>query len=190
MHCTEGIGIWEWASNDQGGEPDVVMACCGDTPTLEVLAAVSHPPRAPARPEDPGGQRRRPDEAAVRQRASARPQRPRLRLAVHHGQAHHLRLPRLPLADPPTHLPPGQPQPARPRLQRGRHDHHRLRHAGAEPPGPLPPRAGRHRPAPAARRHRRLPQAEDAPTSSSSTATTSTTTARTCPKSANWTWTP
>jgi len=40
-HCTEGIGIWRWASNDQGSEPDVVMACCGDTPTLEVLAAVS-----------------------------------------------------------------------------------------------------------------------------------------------------
>ena len=41
VHCTEGIGVWEWASNDQGAEPDVVMACCGDTPTLEVLAAVS-----------------------------------------------------------------------------------------------------------------------------------------------------
>jgi xylulose-5-phosphate/fructose-6-phosphate phosphoketolase len=41
VHCTEGIGIWDWASNDQGGEPDIVMACCGDTPTLEVLAATS-----------------------------------------------------------------------------------------------------------------------------------------------------
>lgn len=41
IHCTEGIGIWQWASNDQGSEPDVVMACCGDTPTLELLAAVS-----------------------------------------------------------------------------------------------------------------------------------------------------
>jgi xylulose-5-phosphate/fructose-6-phosphate phosphoketolase len=41
VHCTEGVGIWQWASNDQGGEPDVVMACCGDTPTIEVLAAVS-----------------------------------------------------------------------------------------------------------------------------------------------------
>ena len=39
-HCTAGIGIWEWASNDQTGAPDVVMACCGDVPTLEVLAAV------------------------------------------------------------------------------------------------------------------------------------------------------
>ena len=40
-HCTEGIGIWQWASNDQGGAPDAVMACCGDVPTLETLAAVS-----------------------------------------------------------------------------------------------------------------------------------------------------
>jgi xylulose-5-phosphate/fructose-6-phosphate phosphoketolase len=39
LHCTRGIGIWDWASND-GGEPDVVLACCGDIPTLETLAAV------------------------------------------------------------------------------------------------------------------------------------------------------
>lgn len=40
-HCTQGIGIWDWASNDHGEEPDVVMACCGDTPTLETLAAIT-----------------------------------------------------------------------------------------------------------------------------------------------------
>jgi xylulose-5-phosphate/fructose-6-phosphate phosphoketolase len=40
IHCTRGAGIWEWASNDQPGEPDVVLACCGDIPTLETLAAV------------------------------------------------------------------------------------------------------------------------------------------------------
>ena len=40
-HCTQGIGIWEWASNDCGEEPDLVMACCGDTPTLETMAAVT-----------------------------------------------------------------------------------------------------------------------------------------------------
>ncbi|GMU20925.1 MAG: putative phosphoketolase [Phycisphaerae bacterium] len=40
-HCTAGIGIWTWASNDEGGDPDVVLACCGDVPTLETLAAVS-----------------------------------------------------------------------------------------------------------------------------------------------------
>ena len=39
-HCTQGIGIWDWASTDTGDEPDVVLACCGDTPTLEALAAV------------------------------------------------------------------------------------------------------------------------------------------------------
>lgn len=40
-HCTQGIGVWQWAGSDQGAEPDVVMACCGDVPTLETLAAVS-----------------------------------------------------------------------------------------------------------------------------------------------------
>jgi len=40
QHCTKGIGIWDWASNDYDGEPDVVMACAGDVPTLETLAAV------------------------------------------------------------------------------------------------------------------------------------------------------
>jgi xylulose-5-phosphate/fructose-6-phosphate phosphoketolase len=40
-HCTEGVGIWEWAGNDRGAEPDVVMAAAGDVPTLEILAAVS-----------------------------------------------------------------------------------------------------------------------------------------------------
>jgi xylulose-5-phosphate/fructose-6-phosphate phosphoketolase len=41
VHCTRGIGIWEWASSDEGTEPDVVLACCGDVPTLETLAATS-----------------------------------------------------------------------------------------------------------------------------------------------------
>ena len=41
VHCTEGISIWQWASNDKDCEPDVVMACCGGTPTLEIMAAVS-----------------------------------------------------------------------------------------------------------------------------------------------------
>jgi xylulose-5-phosphate/fructose-6-phosphate phosphoketolase len=39
-HCSQGIGVWEWASNDRGGAPDVVMGCCGDVPTMETLAAV------------------------------------------------------------------------------------------------------------------------------------------------------
>jgi xylulose-5-phosphate/fructose-6-phosphate phosphoketolase len=41
LHSTRGVGIWDWASNDEGGEPDVVLGCCGDVPTLEVLAATS-----------------------------------------------------------------------------------------------------------------------------------------------------
>jgi xylulose-5-phosphate/fructose-6-phosphate phosphoketolase len=41
IHCTRGIGIWEWASNDSGDEPDVVLACAGDIPTLEILAAAA-----------------------------------------------------------------------------------------------------------------------------------------------------
>jgi xylulose-5-phosphate/fructose-6-phosphate phosphoketolase len=41
LHCSRGIGIWPWASNDRGKEPDLVMACAGDVPTLETLAAVS-----------------------------------------------------------------------------------------------------------------------------------------------------
>ena len=40
-HCTKGVGIWDWASNDQGAEPDVVMASCGDVPTMESLAATA-----------------------------------------------------------------------------------------------------------------------------------------------------
>jgi len=40
-HCSEGIGIWQWASNDQRSELDLVLACAGDVPTLETLAAVS-----------------------------------------------------------------------------------------------------------------------------------------------------
>lgn len=40
-HCSQGIGVWDWASNDQGQEPDIVIACAGETPTLEALAAVS-----------------------------------------------------------------------------------------------------------------------------------------------------
>jgi xylulose-5-phosphate/fructose-6-phosphate phosphoketolase len=40
-HCTAGIGVWQWASNDDGGEPDAVLACAGDVPTLETLAAAS-----------------------------------------------------------------------------------------------------------------------------------------------------
>ncbi len=66
LHCTRGIGIWDWASNDEGGEPDVVLACAGDVPTLETLAAVDllrqHLPDL----QGAGRQRRRPDAPAAR----------------------------------------------------------------------------------------------------------------------------
>ena len=143
VHCTEGIGIWQWASNDQGAEPDVVMACCGDTPTLEILAAVSilreHLPDLKIRVINVVDLMK----LQSGERASARPERNGLRFALHEGQAHHLRLPRLPLAGPSADLSPDQPQPARPRLQGRGHHHDRLRHAGAERPGPFPPGAGR-----------------------------------------------
>jgi xylulose-5-phosphate/fructose-6-phosphate phosphoketolase len=121
-HSAEGVGIWQWASNDQGVPPDVVMACCGDVPTLETLAAVS----------------------------IMREHLPDLKIRVvnviHQGQAAHLRLPWLPVVDSPANLPPHQPrQPPRPRLQgRGNH-HHAFRHDGAERSRPFPPRDGHHR---------------------------------------------
>ena len=147
-HCTAGIGIWEWASNDRGGEPDVVMACAGDVPTLETLAAVDllrqHLPDL----QDPRRQRRRPDDAAAARGASARPDRPRFRRAVHHRQAGHLRLSRLSLADPPADLPAHQSrQFPCPRLQGGGHDDDAVRHGRAQRPRPLPSGGRRHRPA-------------------------------------------
>ena len=70
-HCTAGISIWEWASNDKGGEPDVVMACCGDVPTLETLAAVEllrqHVPELKVRVINVV----EPDEASAGRRTSA-----------------------------------------------------------------------------------------------------------------------
>ena len=109
-HCTAGIGIWEWASNDRGSEPDVVMACAGDVPTLETLAAVDL-------------LRRQFPDLKVRvinvvdlmtlQPASEHPhglERQGLRRPLHDRQAHHLRLPRLPVADPSPDLSPDEPR--------------------------------------------------------------------------------
>ena len=82
------------------------------------------------------------------QRASARPDRPRLRRAVHHGQAGDLRLSRLSVADPPADLPAHQPrQPPCARLQGGGHDDDAVRHGGAERSRPVPPGGRRDRPA-------------------------------------------
>ena len=135
-----GIGIWEWASNDQGGEPDVVMACCGDVPTLETLAAVDllrqHFPDLKIRvvnvvdlmtlqpeTEHPHGLTDKDFDALF---TTDKPI-----IFAYHGY---------PVADPPADLPPHQPrQPARARLQGGGHHDHAVRHGGAQRPGPLPP---------------------------------------------------
>ena len=138
-HCTAGIGIWEWASNDRGGEPDVVMACCGDVPTLETLAAVEllrrHVPELKVRVVNVV------DLMTLQppERAPARPHGRRVRRALHDRQADRLRVPRLSVADPPADLPPHRSrQPPRARLQGRRHHHDAVRHGGAERPRPLP----------------------------------------------------
>ena len=138
-HASAGIGMWEWACNDQSGEPDVVLAAAGDVPTLEMLAAIDI-------------LRELTPELKIRfinvvDLMTLQPQEEHphglsqqgIRLAVHHRQADHLRLPRLPVADPSPHLPPHQSrQSARARLQGGRHHHHAVRHGGAQHPRPLP----------------------------------------------------
>ena len=153
-HCTRGIGIWEWASNeDDGAEPDVVLACCGDVPTLETLAATAllreHLPELRVRVVNVVDLMR----LQPRSRAPARPLRPRVRLALHRPTVPvDLRLPRLPDADPPTDLPAHQPpELPRARLQGGGHDDDALRHGDAQRPRPLPPGDRRDRPGPGAR---------------------------------------
>jgi xylulose-5-phosphate/fructose-6-phosphate phosphoketolase len=126
-----GLGIWEFASNDQGSSPDVVMACAGDVPTLETLAAVDWL-RRNSRSEDPRRQRGRSDDAAAAERTSARHFRQGIRRAVHQGQADYLQLSRLSLADSPAHVPAHQSAAARARLQGGRHHDHAVRYVRAE----------------------------------------------------------
>ena len=112
LHCTRGIGIWDWASNDEGAEPDVVMACAGDVPDARGArggVAAAHAPAGSARA---GRERGRPHAAPARHRAPARTLRSRLRHAVHDRQAGDLRLPRLSVADPPPHVPPARPRAA------------------------------------------------------------------------------
>ena len=147
LHCTRGLGIWEWASNDGDGEPDVVLACAGDVPTLETLAAAAI-------------LRERLPELRVRvinvvdlmrlQPASEHPHGltdSEFDALFTVGRAGDLRLSRLPVADPPAHLPAHQPpQHPRARLQGGGHDDDALRHGDAQRPRPLPPRDGRDRP--------------------------------------------
>ena len=109
LHCTRGIGIWDWASNDEG-DPDVVMACCGDIPTLETLAAVDilrvHLPDLKVRVVNVVDlMRLQPESEHPHGLSDARVRHP-----FHQGQARDLRLPRLPVAYPPPHLPAHQPR--------------------------------------------------------------------------------
>ena len=117
-----------WAGNDADDEPDLVMACAGDVPTLETLAAVEilreHLPELRVRVVNVV------DLMTLQpERAPARTSRPRVRRHLHARQADGVRLPRLPVADPPADLPAHEPrQPARARLQGGGHDHDAVRH--------------------------------------------------------------
>ena len=137
-HCTKGIGIWDWASTDQGGEPDVVMACAGDVPTMEALAATAllreHFPDLKVRFVNVVDLFKLEPHSEHAHGLSDRG----FRQPVHHGQADHLQLPRLPLADPQARLSPHQPQePARARLQGERQHQHAAWTRHAQPDRPL-----------------------------------------------------
>ena len=124
-HCTKGVGIWDWASNDEGCEPDVVMVGCGDIPTKEALAAT-----AMLRQAFPDIKIRFVNVVDLF-RIQPDSEHPHglshndFDSHLHQGQADHLQLPRLSLADPPPGLPPHQPrQPACARLQgKGQYQH-------------------------------------------------------------------
>ena len=158
VHCTRGLGIWEWASCDEGGEPDVVLGCAGDVPTLETLAAAAllreHLPELKVRVVNVVDLMRLQSESEHPHGLSDT----RVRRALHDLAADRLRLPRLSVADPPAHLPAPQPrQPARARLQGGGDDDDAVRHGHAQRPRSLPPRDRRDRPRPRPRRARRAP---------------------------------
>ena len=99
-HCTKGIGIWDWASTDAGEEPDAVIACAGDIPTSEALAAVAILREHCAGFEDPLHQRGRSLPPDAGPGAPARHDRSRVRRVVYQEQAGDLQLPCVCLADP------------------------------------------------------------------------------------------
>ena len=140
-HCTRGLGIWDFASNDHGAVPDVVMACCGDVPTLETLAAVDLLRRHLPELRGPGGQRGRPDAPRARHRAppravatpSSTPSSPRDRPVIFAFHGYPTLIHRL------TYRRTNHAQPPRPGLQGGGDHHHALRHGHAQRPRPLPP---------------------------------------------------
>ena len=105
VHCTRGLGIWDWASNDDGGEPDVVLGCAGDIPTLETLAAAAllreHLPELKVRVVNVVDLMRLQSETEHPHGLSDA----EFDALFTHDTADRLRLPRLPVADPPAHLP-------------------------------------------------------------------------------------
>ena len=152
-HCTAGhrhLAVGQQRPGRRAGRGDGLLRRRADAG--DARRRLDHA-RASARPENPRGQCRRPDEAAAEHRASARAERSGLRRAVHQGQAGDLRLSCLSVADPSADLPPDQSrQHPCPRLQGRRHDHHAFRYDGAERSGSLSSGDGRDRPAAADRR--------------------------------------
>ena len=174
-HCARGVSIWDWAGTEVASEaeagakadtePDVVLACAGDTPTLETVAAAAWLRSPRPRAARAGGQRRRPDAAVLAARAPARHARRAVRRAVHARRRRLLLVPRLPRRDPPAAPRPAQRRAVpRPRLQGGGHHHHAVRHGRAQRDQPLPHRDRRAPPrAPPAGRRRRAHRGVPAP---------------------------
>lgn len=129
-HCNAGIGTWAWAGYD-GADPEIVLACCGDVPTMETMAAVAAA-RTGSRPARARGQRGRPYARGVAVRTSARYFRGGIQRHLPCGSPGRLRVSRLSVGHSQT---AARARPAgalpRARLRRRGHDHHALRHAGA-----------------------------------------------------------
>jgi xylulose-5-phosphate/fructose-6-phosphate phosphoketolase len=157
-HCTKGIGIWDWASNDQGGEPDLVMASAGDVPTQEALAAT-----VLLREAFPDIKIRFINVVDLfkLQPHNEHPDGLGFRLAIHRGQAGHLQLPWLSLADPSSRLSPHQSrQYSCARLQGKRQHQHAAGAGDQQQYRPLQPGDGCHRPRAAPAENRRPRQGE------------------------------
>ena len=133
LHCTRGLGILPFASNDDGEDPDVVLACAGDIPTVETLAAVDllrrYFPGLKVRVIQRWGSHETTTGLPTSTRASGFT----VRRAVHHYQTDHFCIPRLPLAHPPPCLQAKKPlHPARARLQGRGRSHDTVRHGHAQ----------------------------------------------------------
>ena len=186
LHCTRGAGIWEWASSDgDGDEPDVVLACAGDVPTLEVLAAATdilreHLPHLRVRVVNVVDlMRLQPDTEHPHGMSDAEfnalftTDRPVI--FAYHGYPwliHRL-----------TYSRAGHDQLPRPRLQGGGHHDHAVRHGRDERHGPVPPGHGRHRPGSRPGQRGRVAAPADGRHPGPGTAPGSASTARTCPRS-------